>query len=902
MGFMGKQSFRDDYDAWLSEIDHKALSAWVSLKSKPTEIPENHLLRPELAAKLSSGKPVTWLMAPAGYGKSVTMSHWYQQQLANGPIVGIWLSLDQKDNVAAFLLNHLLEAAQKVVPGVATDALARWSSTTFEGSVDSEEVLLLLLDELIDLDCPLLLCIDNLHELTDKNAWQVIAYLMNHLPANMRLVMASRFIPVPLGRARLSGKLEFIDQQQLCFSQNEIFNWLQQQHIDDAEKLSFELFERMQGWPAGLSLWLASYTMQQAHHGQVADQSLGQEELADYLLGEVLEQLPAELNEFLIGIAPLGSFCASLCDEVLGIQHSGELIRQLCHQNLFIDSMDERSQWFSLHPLFAELLVSRGRQENQQQAHRKAFHWLKAHSFRIEALKQARLGKLTDDVCEWIEAEADRILADLDLATLLAWFEVVGLELIVKSAKLQFIHCWSLLVTYQYERAQAYIEMLSRTELIDQDYPGQLMALKGCLKRGQGDYDGARQLCELALEQLPADRFSIRTFVCSTLVNIELVCSNPEGARVWNRLELNIARQHGSLGIEANALYNYARIEQHRGNIERCGQILEEGVKICSLLQNQSRLFPRARIHMYGAFIRWLKGDADQAEQQALQGVHEAIQCHDPTVLYGYSLLALIHCGRNNFPAALAALAQAERLMQRWQVASSVYSAWLAVVKANIWMAQNKIQRAAIALQHAEQTAAGQQLRSELFPMLEDFYHASQARLFMMEGDAGKARITLSKLLSGSRQGVMQLFGALVNAAYSLAGEHDEAVQSLLGNALAYAEREGIRLVYDDIAAPLVDLLPTDFLSKEPQPANTSDPMPVTDQEASAELALQIGLSNREFEVLQLIADGNSNQDIADKLFISLHTVKTHARKINSKLGAKSRTQAIVKAREYEIL
>lgn len=406
------------------------------------------------------------------------------------------------------------------------------------------------------------------------------------------------------------------------------------------------------------------------------------------------------------------------------------------------------------------------------------------------------------------------------------------------------------------------------------------------------------QLCELALQQLPQDRFSIRTFVCSTLVNIELVCGNPEGARVWNRLELNIARQHGSLGIEANALYNYARIEQHRGNIERCAQILDEGLKICSLLHNQGRLFPRARLHMYSAFISWLKGHSSLAEQQALKGVHEAIQCHDPTVLYGYSLLALIHCGKNNFPAALAALAQAERLMQRWQVASSVYSAWLSVVKANIWMAQNKVQRAASALQHIEQTSAGQPLRSELFPMLADFYDASLARLAMMEGDVARAKGRLNTLLAGSRQGIMQLFGALINAAQSLASENDEAVRRLLANALDYAEREGIRLVYDGIAAPLFDVVPADLVHKEP----TKSAVVVLNHEQSLELAQQIGLSNREYEVLQLIADGHSNQGIADQLFISLHTVKTHARKINTKLGAKSRTQAIVKAREFEIL
>lgn len=899
---MEKQSFRDDYEAWLSKIDSKALSAWLTLKSIAPDIPESYLDRPALTEKLSQGKPVTWLVAPAGYGKSVAMSHWYQNTLPTSKAVGLWLSLDQKDNNAAFLLNHLLEAAEKVVPGVATDALARWSATTFEGSVDSEEVLLLLLDELEDLGCPLVICIDNVHELTDPNAWRVISYLISHIPAGMRLMLASRFVPVPLGKIRLSGKLSFVYQADLVFTHAETVQWLMQTGVGDAQQLAPALMDRTKGWIAGLTLWLVSYQMQ-AEHGTVISEleHVGQEELADYLLGEVLDQLPPELDEFLINIAPLDNFNAELCDVCLQRNDSHKFIRELQQRNLFIENKDDRTGLFSLHPLFSELLASRGNAEQYQQLHSRAFQWLREHDYRIEALKQARLGHLGEEVFSWIEEEADRILSDLDTASLLAWFELVGLDLISRSVKLQILHCWSLLVSYQYGRAQAYIEVLKRIENIEDLYPGQLEALDGYLRRGQGDYATARRLCERSLERLPEDRFSIRIFVCSTLLNIELVEGQPDKARHWNRLEFDIARQHQCLEMEVLANYNYARIEQLRGNIDRSRKIVEEGLKLAQPFSHQSRLFPRARLMMYRAFLQWLSGDVNRAELDAHAGLAEAIKCHDPTSLYGYSLLALIHTGNQQHSAALAALAQAERLMQRWQVAAEVYQPWLAVVKANVWMGQNKVLRATGSLDMAAEKWQGRPMRSEMFPMLPDFYLASRARLHLMCRENESAQECIKQLLASAQPGIMKLFAALVNAALAGQGKaetnslDEDQVKSVLQDALSYAEKEGLGILYNRIAEPLTSLVPQQLLKATPvenQGAALSPAKPYQD----------MGLSEREYDVLQLIATGCSNQDIADKLFISLHTVKTHARKINSKLGAKSRTQAIVRAREMEIL
>jgi LuxR family maltose regulon positive regulatory protein len=183
-------------------------------------LPNHFLARPELSNKLSQGKAITWLLAPAGYGKSVLLSDWYcrhvtpsdanqsSNQGTNQITLGLWLTLDSKDNHEAFLLRHLLEAANKMMMGVATDALAHWSTTMIQGSLDCEEVLLLFLTELADLDCSLVLVLDNVHEIKDPAAWQVIQYLMTQLPPNMRLfaVNSTIYSPSEFGECLIDGQ------------------------------------------------------------------------------------------------------------------------------------------------------------------------------------------------------------------------------------------------------------------------------------------------------------------------------------------------------------------------------------------------------------------------------------------------------------------------------------------------------------------------------------------------------------------------------------------------------------------------------------------------------------------------------------------------------------------------
>jgi LuxR family maltose regulon positive regulatory protein len=898
MALMKTASFNSDQQAWLTQLDQKVLSSWVTSKSKPVELPDHYLSRPALLQKLDEGKAVTWLLAPAGYGKSVLLSDWFNQQTQANQTLGIWLSLDNKDNQSILLLRHLLEATNKVIPGVATDALGHWLATAEQGSVSPEEVLILLLDELKDLNCPLILVLDNLHQINDEKAWQVVQFLITHLPQNLRLIFSSRFIPVSLGRLRLDARLGFIRQDELAFDLGDTSAWLKQAGIQDQQQ-ALNLMQRMQGWPAGLGLWFAS---QQDKQHSLEKPIPEQEDIADYLIGEVLNGLQPELKDFLINIAPLKSFNENLCNQVLNINDSGHWIQQLIHHNIFIESLDQRSGWYSLHPLLAELLAQFNSEQDKHEIHLAAFHSLKQQGFRVEALQHARLGQLTDEAVNWIETEIEQIIADLDFAAVLAWCEFAGQEFISRSARLQLVHIWSLLLTYQDHSAIAKFEQLD-VAAIEASFPGQLLAIKGFIARGKGENEQARSLCELALRELPHDSFSIRVLMCSTLSNIELGCGKPESARIWNRLELDIARQHKSIGLEVLAYFDYARVELFRGHFVRSSEVVEQGLVIARDLSNHSRLFPRARLVLYRAFTLWLQGHTEQAKQAVYLGINEANQCRDVIVLYGYSLLALIQISEQDSKLAFDTLAQAERLMQRWNVAPRVYQSWLALVKANACMSLQKWDRAAEYLKGIIKLESDPEISPELFPMQPDLLRLSQARLAHQGHEYQQALNLLQPMVIAKQVGIMQLAALQLSAAiyHSLKDAHqcEQAWQM----AKQLMQQEGLNL---DLRQLMVDILPEPLLTSLEAEVKTVDQQVLsteTDDLAKPSLlSSAANLSGREKEVLVLIADGYSNQEIADQLFISLHTVKTHARKINAKLGAKSRTQAIVKARELAII
>ncbi|WP_318653628.1 LuxR C-terminal-related transcriptional regulator [Thalassolituus marinus] len=857
--------------SWLESLDQRAVSAWVSLKGRKADFPLNGLSRVSLLGDTLSRQPIAWLNAPAGYGKSVLMGEYARSQEPATAV--IWLTVDNRDAPADIFLRHFLEAAEHQVPGIATDALAHWHETSKRGRADTEQVLMLWLQELTAFDEPLLICLDDLHNLYGSDSFQVVMLMIEQLPAKARMVLSSRFIPEHLGRLQLSSRLGWLRPPQLSFTDDDVQQLLLLHGIDHSAALVPDLMQRLQGWPAGIAIWLLCYRAA----GRPADPSpmLAQQELQDYLNGETLLRLDEPLRHFLQQASVLGTFNEMLLTHCTGSENYHQPMQQALRLNLFVEPLQHHVGWYRMHPVMASLMAAGLPLTERQMLHRRAFQWLSQRKEPVAALYHARKAEMGPEVLQWVAAEAENILANLDIAGLLDWFDVLGDDLLHQSPRLMAIAAWAWLLTHQREKAERVMDRLLRSG----ELPAyEADALQGYLARLKGQLDAAQHSCRQALEHLPQERYTLRILMSSTLAQLSLAVQDADGARIWNRLAQDLARQYQAPAMEALSLFDYARIELNRGHIRHSGDVVEQGLTLLADGARQSERLPRGRLLLYRAMLQWLhNGEAPHIDETLQQGIAAAASVHDVCVCYGYAVAAMRNSMSGQYAQALNALGVAERLMQRWRVEPDSYQ-WLQLVKVNVWISEGKISRAQKALdEYLNGRTLAQLPRPELFPMLPGFAVVTQGRLFLAAAQYGECLQQTEQAVRGGHGTFVTLILQIIRAT---AMRQQSGDGNSIQQVLKLLEREGV-------GAHLLQWIPTAALTQ-------SLVSEVTDAQGS--------LSERELEVLRKIAQGYSNQEIADQLFISLHTVKTHARKINVKLAAKSRTQAIRKAQELNLI
>ena len=918
---------------WQDDLNVRAQHAWIASKGKRPAFSAHFWPRQALFDQAFQQHPVVWLNCAAGYGKTLLMSEYSEQQQD----ALIWFRCDDNDHNAAALLKHLLEVSERQLEGIATNALAHWQfsdsdahtdvSTNISVSTNTraltqavpddavtddamlQRILLLWLQEVATFERPILLCLDDIQQLSDASALHLILRLLEERPDNLRMVLASRYLPQPLARLRLQQQIAWLSHRELAFSDDQVQRFLMHNEVEQAGRLVPALNSRLQGWPAGLSLWLGCYRAL----GKPAEPPalLGQAEMSDYLQGETLHSLTPELQSFIQQAAVIGRFNEALLQHCLGASDYHAQLQAALTQNLFITTLADRPGWFHIHPVMASLLSRQLSQPVRQAIHSRAYDWLANGKDRMAALYHAREAGLSEEIVPWVEQQAEYLIGSMDIAAILEWLDLLGDELLQRSPRLMQIAAWSWLFTQQREKAQPLVQTLLGDRRLE-DY--ERAALEGYLARLDGDIKRAETLCKYALEQLPPERFTVRILMSTTLSLLCLMNHDADGARIWNRFAQDLARQYQVPAMEAQVLFDYARIELNRGHIRRSLSVIEQGLSLLASHDEQCGV-SLGRLLSYKAFALWLMGEPRAGLIEMMQqGISASTSSHDIAVCYGYALLAMAKTEMGKFDRALDLLDQVERLMQRWQVGLESYQ-WLAMIKANVWISQGKLARARSYIDEfvdrqanspfvdrqinssgrgaggnsvsGANSAHSVMLRSDVFPMLPGFIAATRARLHLMANDPQACIAEADQWLRNNNQSLMSAV-VMMFRAVALRVEYPADSDSQLRHLQQVLEREGIGM-------DLNRWIPN--LSQASQAAGNGGT--ATDVAA---LPANVSLSERELEVLRKIDQGLSNQEIADQLFISLHTVKTHARKINVKLGAKSRTQALHRAKELLLI
>ncbi|MDT9676906.1 helix-turn-helix transcriptional regulator [Pseudomonas sp. JV414] len=885
-------------------------------------LPDGHVLRPRLCERLSAGLGGRLLLvsAPAGFGKS-SLAVEFCQGLP-GHWQSLWLGLSPRDSDPGRFLERLLEGLQEYFPQLGSQALGLLKMRQRHQPFAFEEWLDGLLDELavhLSPGTPLLLVLDDYHLAQGPVLDRCLQFFLNHLPDGLLVMVTSRQRPDwHLARLRLSRQLLELNEQDLRLTHDEALTLLDRHSISLRGEALESLIQRSEGWVAGLRFWLLAAS--EAGSEGALPQSLygGEGLIRDYLLEEVIDCLPAEVQSFLYETAPQERFCSELCDAVREAHDSAEILRFLLAHQVFLVPLDEHGHWYRYHHLFSDLLRSRPTAQAMvptASLHLRACRWFNAQGLLDEAVEQALRAGHLDVAANLVQnLSEEQLLAEQNVGMLLRWKMDLPDSLLISTPRLIVLYSWALGLACQLDAAEELASHLSRflpapSATAQKSMLAQWLALSGIIARGRGNRELTLLYCTEALESLPAKRYGQRLMCLSTLSNLAIADSDLWRARGLNRESLELAQRVGNPLFEALAHYDRARVLQARGEILRSLDEVRQGLQRLQGLSPQRLYAVRARLTLYEGFLLALRLQPQAARARLLAGLGEARACRDISVLIGHCVIARLEGSSGEFAKAFAELAEAERLMHIWDVPPIYYLAMITLVKCELWLAQGRTDLAEAWLARLGQTYNGEHPAAppEFHPQLPLHIELQQAVLDMLKGQPMLAEGRLNALHEHGQHSGRQMLSVMAlsqKIILLLAGGRESEARKALAQALA-AAAGGVLQPFDPLLSEHPDWLrgqlqlfaPTAVSQclSEKLPAMASRPM--VESSPAAEQ-----LSTRELAVLRLIAQGCSNQEISDQLFISLHTVKTHASHINSKLGVERRTQAVARAKELGVL
>ncbi|MES2820403.1 MAG: LuxR C-terminal-related transcriptional regulator [Pseudomonadota bacterium] len=883
-------------------------------------LPSGHVPRPHLCERLAVGLEGRLLLvnAPAGFGKSSLASEFCEQLPEHWH--SLWLGLSSRDGDPGRFLERLLVGLRPRFPTLGEEALGVLKLRQRHQPFAFEEWLDGLLDELalrLDPDAPLLLVLDDYHLAQGAVLDRCLQFFLNHLPPGLVLLVTSRTRPDwHLARLRLSRQLLELHEQDLRLTVSEIRALLASQGAQLQGEALDNLVQRSEGWVAGLRLWLLA-AAETGEFEPLAHHLHGAEGLIrDYLLEEVIESQPAQVQAFLYETACLERFCAQLCDALRDRHDSAAIIGHLQAHQVFLVPLDEQGQWFRYHHLFSDLLRARPTTAMPQASlHLRACRWFSGQGLLNEAVEQALRAGQPDVAANLVQnLSEEQLLAEQNVAMLLRWKMDLPDSLLTSTPRLIMLYGWALTLACQLDAAEELAAQLCRflpaaDGLEQHNLLAQWLALNGVIARGRGDSARAEAFCAEALAVLPQERYGQRLMCLSTLANLAIVHGDLWRARGLNREALELAQRVDNPLFEALSRYDRARVLQARGEILRALDEVRQGLERLRGLAPQRFYAVRARLVLLEGGLLTLRLQPQQARLRLAVGIDEARACRDISLLMGYCVLASLEGREGRLAEAFAQLAEAERLMHIWDVPPIYYLAMITQVKCELWLIQGQVELAAAWLERLAQTYRGEQAATapEFQPQLSLSIDLQGALLERHQGLLVDAERRLRALIQHAQGAGGQLLGLMaqvqLTALLRAAGREREAQQQL-GSSLEAAVG-GALLPFGELLVQQPDWLREQLLGRPDCPLCEA----LLAQLPGAWLEENIGtgaaaetLSTRELAVLKLIAQGCSNQEISERLFISLHTVKTHARHINSKLGVERRTQAVARAKGLGLL
>lgn len=876
--------------------------------------------RPRLTGRLSRvwESALTLVSAPAGFGKTTLLAEWLADAVTADRSVA-WLSLDPRDNDPARFWAYLLAALDRALPGIGADARAVLESS----QPATEAVLATLLNSLDDVAGDLAVVLDDYHLVDTTDVHEGVTFLLDHLPRQVHVVITGRADPpLPLARLRARGELLEVRAADLRFTADEA-----DAYLTGAMGLSLTAADvgalegRTEGWIAALQLAALSMQGRDDVGGFIAGFAGDDRYVIDYLVEEVLQRQSEDLRTFLLRTSLLTGLTGPLCEAVTGQAGGRATLETLERGNVFVVPLDDRREWYRYHHLFGDVLRARlldERPEDVPDLHRRASDWYAGHGDLPEAIRHATAAQDHERAADLVELAMPGTRQMRQEATLRAWLEALPDDVLRRRPAVAVGYAGVLLVHGELDGVEDLLrEAERRLDVVDgadqqvsDPLRGLIALYRAAQARLRGDVPGTVEHAQETLRLVAPDDHLGRGAAEGLLGLAHWTSGDLDAGHRWWSASLADLERAGHLSDLAGCALALGDIRVAQGRLSEAERTYH---RVLSALtppsgpsSSGSPLRGAADMHVGLADVLRERGDLAAAHEHlrrsAELGEHAGLpqNRHRRRVV-----LARVRQAEGDLGGALAMVEEAQ----------GVYVADMfpdvrpvPAVRARILTAQGRWSEALAWAQERDLSA------DDDVTYLREFEHLSLARILLArhaaEGDdrdlraaAGLLERLLDAAEAGGRTGSVLEVLVLRSLAHQAGGDLPAAL-STLHRALALAEPEGHVRTFLDEGAGLTTLL------------RAAAQQGVARDQARRLLAVATGtparpavghrgadpLSDRELDVLRLLATDLSGPEIARTLVVSLHTVRSHTKSIFAKLGVNSRRAAVRRAEELDLL
>jgi LuxR family maltose regulon positive regulatory protein len=913
----------------------------ISLLTTKLYIPHAHhnlVPRPHLIEQLNNSlqRKLALISAPAGYGKTTLVGEWVQAMGGAAPPGAVaWLSLDEGDNNPVRFLSYLIAALQTVEANLAKGELNALQSPQPPAA---EDILTALLNEIAAIPGRILLILDDYHLIEAETIHNALTFLLKHLPPQMHLVITTREDP-PLNLARLRARRQLTELRavDLRFTTSEAAEFLNHvMGLDLSADDITALERRTEGWITGLQLAAISLRGRQDAAALIRSFAGSHRYVLDYLIEEVLEQQPQGVQTFLLQTAILDRLTGSLCDAVTGQDDGQATLEYLEQGNLFIIPLDNERRCYRYHRLFADLLRQRLRQTKPDWVpalHRRASEWYEQNRFVDEAIEHALCAKEFERSARLIEEYGDALWERGEHVKFRAWLARLPVELMFSRPHLCIFHAWYSFISGEQDAAEQSLhaaeqaidvgtDRATRSEFYPQDsltspdslrLQGRVAAIQAFMNSHRGDVPGIVHHARQALELLPEQDRVWRNMTAIALGDVYGFQADMKAAHEARSEALQACKMAGDIYCVMLASLKLAITERSQGRLQRTMEICQQQIQTATECGLSNMPVVGSFLVVRGEVLAE-SNDLDEALQQATRGIELAKRGVDLAFLgWDYMCLARILFSRGELADLHVIIEEMQNIAQDSNVPPWVMNQ-MAAWQTRLWLAQSDLEAASRWARERGLTVDGEPVLPHQLDFFSLLDYLVLTRILIAQGRLDETAELLERLLKAAEAGgrTSRVIEILVLQALTrqAQGSTDRAVIKL-ERALTLAEPEGFVRIFVDEGPPMARLL-LEALSRGIAPGYVRrllEAFPVTEpgqavlpKSPAPQSDLIEPLSERELEVLQLIAQGLTNPEIATRLYLSPNTVKVHTRNIYGKLGVRNRTQAGARGRALGIL